>query len=1075
MKTLLAAALVLSAQSQDETYLMQGLARRVDGKLGGDDSPKHDTARLMETATRMLKTGAGATPDVVAFITETVTELQTNVLGAITFGHDEDQAELARIVGEMEAAITAYNLHLTTHAGAVAEYDTDIANHKTCRSEESQDCGDSRECEVELERRWQHVREQEAAMRQIHDQIHNSWCVHPLVPPHGERTCFGQDACWDWPNPLAMEGPETSQTTGEYPIADYSGEVRDFRDESVETFGQYKIQKDLTEEAWTAYNVQIVQCSGFYEVLETKRGNCDGVQDAMDSGRCTLSQNENTARRVFGEEWRRVTNDYDTAEGTCTNSEGEACDIHAFHAHEIAGGNTWEGAAVDLTCSCTGTRQKEFDRMREWETLNIVTCLLNTVYTHVTHSIETNEPCPTIESHPEQTQNEIDHCHHIELSDTANLTIDYCGDDLPLVECPEPPEAPHPEEPKCSAQYNWDTVGHNTLIEANEPVHVRLSDAGWSTCAAPKACVACEGTGSDLPDPDYVAPSAPCMWHQSHLLLLENNQDTFRCGGSWCLPMAGRCNGVSNCGDGSDEIGCDTEPPLWLGKEHVCRSDVTHTPGQQDDVNFFCNDGSCTPVQGRCNGHPNCADGSDEVNCPTNADAVTVETSSGLPATLETVTNGARVFHDRLYTFKSIGSFTGIKYVKTSNEDKYISHDHVAMKLRLQHPSTVYIVTTEGQTLPWLYSEGWTEVPALTGLQYSGLRMTPHKQWSAYTLLPDTTYTGLPQPLAGRSEQFDAIDEEEQHYGGGQVWEKTFPAGAVHLRGNGGGQGYDWTPGVEGGRGSYLTFVAHPSHPATPVAPPAPVSDWTVGVELTGNGETVAIDIGDTEFDRLFNLCPVVKYTRNGGVHSVYVREAGRPQVDAFSLFTYRWANQDNVLNTDFKIYDSEADARSGTGAWTSCNYNDADVGYPRDCGRNGRQNNHWFSMPADGQHDANSGGGAQRFNIRNILAGASFEVYTGSDCPVAEHACAPAQDSTVDAGYTDAYRGWYDVQGCGECNDYCRWVGNTGSLGDPSVGFSLGQNANGNPSWWSCRLAGSDSAYSPRGLFSSFNFQKCN
>jgi len=40
MKTLLAAALVFNAHSHDETSLMQGLARRVDGKLGFDGAKK---------------------------------------------------------------------------------------------------------------------------------------------------------------------------------------------------------------------------------------------------------------------------------------------------------------------------------------------------------------------------------------------------------------------------------------------------------------------------------------------------------------------------------------------------------------------------------------------------------------------------------------------------------------------------------------------------------------------------------------------------------------------------------------------------------------------------------------------------------------------------------------------------------------------------------------------------------------------------------------------------------------------------------------------------------------------------
>jgi len=162
--------------------------------------------------------------------------------------------------------------------------------------------------------------------------------------------------------------------------------------------------------------------------------------------------------------------------------------------------------------------------------------------------------------------------------------------------------------------------------------------------------------------------------------------------------------------------------------------------------------------------------------------------------------------------------------------------------------------------------------------------------------------------------------------------------------------------------------------------------DWTVAVSLAGDGTTVTTDIGQTQFNELFNACPVVKYIRNGGVHSVYVRRSGRAEVDAFSLFTYRWASSNNVLGTDFDIYSSDANAWTRTGAWTFCNYDDPDVGYPRDCGAAGHVANQWFTMPSVGQHDASSGGGAQRFDIRNINSGASFEIYTGSDCPVATY-----------------------------------------------------------------------------------------
>jgi len=831
MKTLLAAALVVSGHSQDETSLMQGLARRVEGKLGADgNSKRHDTAKLMETATKMLKNGAGVTPDVVTFIEETLDDLN-GVLTPITDAHRSDQARIADIVSQMDAAVATYQAHCDLHEGTtVVDYRETNQLHKECRQLEAHKCGESRECEVELETLWQVVKREEEKMREIHSRIHTSWCVDLLDPPHGERTCFDPNACWHWNEERAMEGPETSQTllsydnSFHYPIADYSTAVSDFRSLSVTTFEEYIEQKRITELAWEAYNSKIVICADLSTALEVQVASCDLKQDDIASAICSLSNTDRTARRVFGLEWKRLNDLYDETVGFCTNPAGVDCDIHAL---QMTSGSTFENAAVDLSCSCTeeGIRQLEFDRKREWETLKIVQCLLTTVYTHVVHSIETGEPCPTTETHQEQTESEINHCHTVELELTANLTIDYCGDDLPL-ECPEPPQCELPEPEKCSAEYLWDTQGHfGSFMDSfvpNLPVHSQLSTAGWGSCAAPKACIPCAGSEPDLPDPAFDAPSAQCLEaHQMHLLPGESDKDTFRCQGTWCLPMAGRCNGHSNCGDGSDEVGCVTawEIPQWLAVNDVCRAGANVVAGEQDDVQFFCNDGSCIAVEGRCNGHSNCADGSDEAACPTNADGVTVETSTGLPATLETITVGARVFHDREYTFKSIGSFTGIKMVKISNDDKDISQNHVAMKLRLQQPTSVYIVTTSDNTLDWLYRDGWTQVTALTGLEYSGPRMTPHKRWSAYTFVdaPDQ----IPDlPLVGSTDQFDAIDREQQHYGPGHVWEKTFPAGVVSLNGNGGGSGYDWSQPVEGGHGSYLTFVAHPSNPPSPVVEP---------------------------------------------------------------------------------------------------------------------------------------------------------------------------------------------------------------------------------------------------------------
>ena len=54
-------------------------------------------------------------------------------------------------------------------------------------------------------------------------------------------------------------------------------------------------------------------------------------------------------------------------------------------------------------------------------------------------------------------------------------------------------------------------------------------------------------------------------------------------------------------------------------------------------------------------------------------------------------------------------------------------------------------------------------------------------------------------------------------------------------------------------------------------------------------------------------------------------------------------------------------------------------------------------------------------------------------------------QFEVVDQGFEDNYREWYDTRECGTCNDYCRWVGDNGSGGDPSVRTVYGS------SFWAC------------------------
>merc|ERR1711892_1330354 len=61
-----------------------------------------------------------------------------------------------------------------------------------------------------------------------------------------------------------------------------------------------------------------------------------------------------------------------------------------------------------------------------------------------------------------------------------------------------------------------------------------------------------------------------------------------------------------------------------------------------------------------------------------------------------------------------------------------------------------------------------------------------------------------------------------------------------------------------------------------------------------------------------------------------------------------------------------------------------------------------------------------------------------------------PPKAVPSDKGYPGCDEGYFDAQGYGEALDYCRWVGNGGCRREPS--------------WWSCKLAGTTEEYTPKG-----------
>jgi hypothetical protein len=259
----------------------------------------------------------------------------------------------------------------------------------------------------------------------------------------------------------------------------------------------------------------------------------------------------------------------------------------------------------------------------------------------------------------------------------------------------------------------------------------------------------------------------------------QSNADTFRCLDGTCIMQAGRCNGLNNCADESDETGCDDETdhfvPAYLSQESECPADF------HADVHFRCTSGACIEKVGMCNGHANCADGSDEAAC-SGAVQVTVEATSGRTVTVESLQTHTGVFHDREYNFDSLGSFQGKTFIKYSNDDKMTDHLHVMTKLRTVEPLTVFIVKLDHHGLPWLEMEGYT-ASAHTGVSFNGVRETRHKEWDPSLLTTD-------------------------HFSASSVHSKTFPAGTISI------------PGNNGGDGSFLIFLDRPAGDDTPIEEP---------------------------------------------------------------------------------------------------------------------------------------------------------------------------------------------------------------------------------------------------------------
>ncbi len=136
--------------------------------------------------------------------------------------------------------------------------------------------------------------------------------------------------------------------------------------------------------------------------------------------------------------------------------------------------------------------------------------------------------------------------------------------------------------------------------------------------------------------------------------------------------------------------------------------------------------------------------------------------------------------------------------------------------------------------------------------------------------------------------------------------------------------------------------------------------EWSV-VYATGSYGDTPYD--ESTFNESFRATPnhIVKRECDGclpGYEEIYYKRL--THVDKFNVgyvLVDTWSKQTsdglpNILGQDFNIYSTYEDALAGTNAWSSCNYDDAGIGFPRDCGDNGLIGGQWNSLTRGGKRN---------------------------------------------------------------------------------------------------------------------------